>query len=157
MSLTEKKRSDRFTAPTGTLTVFFIALIALFLSLNPSSSIFGLVSYAWAGFGATFGPLVLLALYWRGMTAKGAIAGLATQREVFDLGFVVLVVGIANELNPIAGLIIVDSFVVVAGVVVNDVRASAAVNSVVALASVNVTVSTCAVNFVASIITVNGH
>ena len=57
-------------------TVFLIALIALFLSLNPSSSIFSLVSYAWAGFGATFGPLILLALYWKKTTAKGAIAGL---------------------------------------------------------------------------------
>ena len=43
---------------------------------DESSSIFGLVSYAWAGFGATFGPLVLLALFWRGATAKGAITGL---------------------------------------------------------------------------------
>ena len=46
------------------------------LSLNPDSSIFGLVSYAWAGCGGTFGPLILLALYWKGTTAKGAIAGL---------------------------------------------------------------------------------
>lgn len=57
-------------------TVFLIALIALLLSLNPNSSIFKLVSYAWAGFGATFGPLVLLSLYWKGLTAKGAVAGL---------------------------------------------------------------------------------
>ena len=60
----------------GRFVVFIIALIALLLSLNPESSIFGLVSYAWAGFGATFGPLILLALYWKGMTAKGAIAGM---------------------------------------------------------------------------------
>lgn len=60
----------------GRITVFAIAAVAFFLSLNPESSIFGLVSYAWAGFGATFGPLVLLALFWRGMTNKGAIAGL---------------------------------------------------------------------------------
>ena len=60
----------------GRFVVFIIALIALLLSLNPDSSIFGLVSYAWAGFGATFGPLILLALYWKGMTAKGAIAGM---------------------------------------------------------------------------------
>mgnify|MGYP003482996563 FL=1 len=37
-----------------------------------------MVSYAWAGFGATFGPLILLALFWKGTTAKGAIAGLIT-------------------------------------------------------------------------------
>ena len=58
------------------ITVLVIAAIAFVLSLNPASSIFGLVSYAWAGFGSTFGPLVILALFWRGMTNKGAIAGL---------------------------------------------------------------------------------
>ena len=39
-------------------------------------SIFSLVSFAWSGFGGTFGPLILLALYWKGTTAKGAVAGL---------------------------------------------------------------------------------
>ena len=46
------------------------------LALNPNSSIFGLVSFAWSGFGGTFGPLILLALYWKRTTAPGAIAGL---------------------------------------------------------------------------------
>ena len=58
------------------IMVFVIAAVAFFLALNPESSIFSLVSYAWAGFGATFGPLVLLALFWRRTTNKGAIAGL---------------------------------------------------------------------------------
>ena len=58
------------------ITVLVIALVAFLLSLDENSSIFGLVSYAWAGFGATFGPLILLALFWRGATAKGAIAGI---------------------------------------------------------------------------------
>ncbi|WP_294428667.1 sodium/proline symporter PutP [uncultured Treponema sp.] len=73
-----KDADEKTVLNISRFTVFLIALIALFLSLNPNSSIFGLVSYAWAGFGATFGPLVLLALYWRGITAKGAIAGLIT-------------------------------------------------------------------------------
>ncbi len=71
-----KNADEKTVLNVSRFTVFLIALIALFLSLNPASSIFGLVSYAWAGFGATFGPLVLLALYWRGLTAKGAIAGI---------------------------------------------------------------------------------
>lgn len=74
--LIKKNASEKEILTVSRLTVFLISLVALFLSLNPNSSIFGLVSYAWAGFGATFGPLVLLALYWRGLTAKGAIAGL---------------------------------------------------------------------------------
>lgn len=57
-------------------TVVAVAVIAFFIALDPNSSIFGLVSYAWAGFGATFGPLVLLALFWRGITRNGALAGL---------------------------------------------------------------------------------
>ena len=46
------------------------------LSLNQNSSVFKLVSFAWSGFGGAFGPLILLALYWKGTTAPGAIAGL---------------------------------------------------------------------------------
>lgn len=73
-----KKDADEKTVLNiGRITVLAIAAVAFVLSLNPDSSIFSLVSYAWAGFGATFGPLVLLALFWRGMTGKGAIAGLA--------------------------------------------------------------------------------
>ena len=72
----KKNASEKEVLNVSRFTVFLIALIALLLSLNPNSSIFGLVSYAWAGFGATFGPLVLLSLYWRGLTAKGATAGL---------------------------------------------------------------------------------
>lgn len=76
--LIKKNAEEKDVLNVSRFSVFIIALIALLLSLNPNSSIFGLVSYAWAGFGATFGPLVLLALYWKGTTAKGAIAGLIT-------------------------------------------------------------------------------
>ena len=75
-TLLKKKFEAKTTVLLSRVTVFAIALVAFVLSLNESSSIFGLVSYAWAGFGATFGPLILLALFWRGATAKGAIAGI---------------------------------------------------------------------------------
>ena len=75
-TILNKKFDQKTTMLVSRLTVFAIAIIAFFLSLNENSSIFGLVSYAWAGFGATFGPLVLLALFWRKATAKGAIAGI---------------------------------------------------------------------------------
>lgn len=74
--LIKKDAEEKEVLNISRFTVFVIALIALFLSLNPNSSIFGLVSFAWSGFGGTFGPLVLLALYWRGTTAKGAICGM---------------------------------------------------------------------------------
>jgi sodium/proline symporter len=60
------------------VTVFVIAAVAFIIALDPASSIFGLVSYAWAGFGATFGPLVLLSIFWKGTTRNGALAGLVS-------------------------------------------------------------------------------
>ena len=74
--LINKDADEKTVMNVSRITVLVIAVIAFVLSLNPASSIFGLVSYAWAGFGSTFGPLVILALFWRGMTNKGAIAGL---------------------------------------------------------------------------------
>ena len=57
-------------------TVVLIALIALVLAWNPDSSVFRVVSFAWAGFGATFGPSMLIALFWRRSNRQGAIAGM---------------------------------------------------------------------------------
>lgn len=74
--LIKKDAEEKEVLNVSRFTVFLIALVALFLSLNPNSSIFNLVSFAWSGFGGTFGPLVLLALYWKRTTAPGAIAGL---------------------------------------------------------------------------------
>ena len=74
--LIKKNAAEKDVLTVSRLVVFLIALVALFLSLDPNSSIFGLVSFAWSGFGGTFGPLVLLALYWKRTTAPGAIAGL---------------------------------------------------------------------------------
>lgn len=67
------------------LTVLAVSLCALYLASDPNSYIFQIVSYAWAGFGACFGPVTLLSLYWKRMTLKGAYAGILTG------GIVVLV------------------------------------------------------------------
>ena len=58
------------------LTVVVISVIAAFLAQNPDSSVFRIVSFAWAGFGAAFGPLMLLCLFWKRTTYQGAIAGM---------------------------------------------------------------------------------
>ncbi len=60
------------------LAVLLVACVATMLALNPNSSVLSLVGNAWAGFGAAFGPLVLFALYWPGMTRQGALAGIWT-------------------------------------------------------------------------------
>ena len=72
----KKDADDKTVLMVSRISVFVIAIVGLVLALNPNSSIFGLVSYAWAGFGGTFGPLILIALYWKRATAAGAVAGL---------------------------------------------------------------------------------
>ena len=56
--------------------VLLIALIAIGIASNPESKVLGLVSCAWAGFGAAFGPVVLISLLWKRMTRNGALAGM---------------------------------------------------------------------------------
>ncbi|RPD88839.1 sodium/proline symporter PutP [Luteimonas sp. 100069] len=60
----------------GRASVLLVALVALWLARDPESRVLGLVSYAWAGFGAAFGPVVLLSLFWGRMTRNGALAGM---------------------------------------------------------------------------------
>ena len=60
----------------GRAMVLLIAVIAIAIAADPDSKVLGMVSYAWAGFGAAFGPVVLLSLLWRKMTRDGALAGI---------------------------------------------------------------------------------
>jgi len=76
--LLRKNASQKELILISRLTVLGVALIAFFIALDPNSSVLALVAYAWAGFGAAFGPLVILSLFWEKMTAKGALAGIIT-------------------------------------------------------------------------------
>lgn len=58
------------------ITVLLISIIAIFLAKDPSSSVFGIVSFAWAGFGAAFGPVMLCALFWKRSNRYGAFASM---------------------------------------------------------------------------------
>ncbi len=60
----------------GRLAVIAIALLAVFIASDPKSRVLELVAYAWAGFGAAFGPVVILSLFWKRMTRDGAVAGI---------------------------------------------------------------------------------
>ncbi|MGF1725714.1 sodium/proline symporter PutP [Photobacterium nomapromontoriensis] len=60
----------------GRFAVIILSTIATMLAMNPDSTVLGLVSYAWAGFGAAFGPALLLSLFWKGMNRNGALAGI---------------------------------------------------------------------------------
>ncbi|WP_373036743.1 sodium/proline symporter PutP [Sulfurimonas sp.] len=77
-AIIKKDASDKELVWVGRSTVVIIALIALYISTDRNSSVLELVSYAWAGFGASFGPLVILSLYHKGITKHGAIAGMVT-------------------------------------------------------------------------------
>lgn len=74
----QRQLSGRVEVILNRLAVAVVAAVALYLSFNPSSNMLSLVSYAWAGLGASFGPAVLLSLYYRGMTRLAAIAGIIT-------------------------------------------------------------------------------
>lgn len=71
-----KKANDTELVLVGRLSIVAVALLAIFLAHNRDSSILSLVSNAWAGFGAAFGPVVLLSLFWARMTRQGALAGI---------------------------------------------------------------------------------
>jgi sodium/proline symporter len=71
-----KNAGQRELVWIGRLTVLAVSLLAIWLASDPESRVLGLVSYAWAGFGAAFGPVVVLSLYWKRMTRNGAIAGM---------------------------------------------------------------------------------
>jgi sodium/proline symporter len=60
----------------GRLAVLAIAAVAFWLGLDPDSKVLSLVAWAWAGFGAAFGPAIILSLYWERMTRNGALAGI---------------------------------------------------------------------------------
>jgi solute:Na+ symporter, SSS family len=71
-----RNASDKELVLIGRLSVLAVAIIAIFLSINPNDTILGLVGYAWAGFGSAFGPAILLSLYWKRMTKWGALSGI---------------------------------------------------------------------------------
>ena len=73
-----KKASEKNALFVGKIAVVVVAIVAYVIALDPNSSIMGLVSNAWAGFGAAFGPIVLLSLFWKRFNLPGAIAGMAT-------------------------------------------------------------------------------
>ncbi len=87
-----KDASEGELVTIGRLSVAAVAILAGLIAIDPDSQVLGLVSNAWAGFGAAFGPLILLSLCWRKTTGAGAVAGLVT-------GAVTVIIWIALGLN----------------------------------------------------------
>ena len=74
--LLHKKASDKEVLWISRITLLLVTVIAIFIAMDEDSVIFTIVSFAWAGFGATFGPLMLLSLFWKRINRAGAIAGM---------------------------------------------------------------------------------
>ncbi|MXO64931.1 sodium/proline symporter PutP [Altericroceibacterium endophyticum] len=92
-----KNASETEMVNVGRLCVLLVSLAAIYMARDPDSEVLSLVSNAWAGFGAAFGPLILFSLTWRKMTGSGALAGLIT-------GAVVVILWIATGLNESTGI-----------------------------------------------------
>ncbi len=76
--IAKKDATDKQVMRMSRITLLAIALVAIVIALDSNSKIFGIVSFAWAGFGATFGPLMLFSLFWKRTTRAGAIAGMVS-------------------------------------------------------------------------------
>lgn len=74
--LIHKKASDKQVLVISRITLLAITGVAIIIALDENSVIFNIVSFAWAGFGATFGPLMLMSLFWKRINRWGAIAGM---------------------------------------------------------------------------------
>lgn len=71
-----KRINDKNSILVSRISVIVIAVIAFIIASDPDSSVFDLVAYAWAGFGAAFGPAILMSLYWKRMNWQGTLAGI---------------------------------------------------------------------------------
>jgi len=88
------KLSQKATMWVARVTVVIIAIIGVFLARDPNSSVFGIVSFAWAGFGAAFAPVVLFALFWKRTNMYGALAGMISGGAmVFIWEYVITPIG----------------------------------------------------------------
>ncbi|CUH93475.1 sodium/proline symporter PutP [Herbinix luporum] len=72
----KKDASDKQVLYMSRVTLILISIIAMIIAMDENSVIFTVVSFAWAGFGATFGPIILFSLFWKRVTRAGAIAGM---------------------------------------------------------------------------------
>ncbi|EGO62815.1 sodium/proline symporter PutP [Acetonema longum] len=75
-SLVRKDAGEKELVWISRLTVALVSVLAVILGLNPNNFILDMVAYAWAGFGAAFGPAIVLSLFWKRMTRNGALAGI---------------------------------------------------------------------------------
>ena len=109
----------KFSARQGMLvargTMIVVSLVAMFLARDPDSSVFRVVSFAWAGFGAAFGPVVLFALFWKRSNRWGALAGMISGGAmVFIWKYLIAPMGGIWGIYELLPAFVVSSVVIVA-------------------------------------------
>ena len=88
------KLSEKQAMIAARVTLIVVAVLGIILAWNPNSSVFNIVSFAWAGFGAVFGPLMLVSLFWKRANKYGAVAGMVSgMAMVFIWKFLVRPLG----------------------------------------------------------------
>lgn len=75
-ALIRKNAGEKELVWVSRITVVIVSVLAVLLGLDPNNFVLDMVAYAWAGFGAAFGPAVILSLFWKRMTRNGALAGI---------------------------------------------------------------------------------
>ncbi len=101
--IVKKDARDETVFKISRITVLVIAVLAYLIALDPNSSIMGLVSNAWAGLGAAFGPTVLLSLYWKRTNFQGAVAGIVSGALTVIIWDYIPLVG-GSTLGSVTGL-----------------------------------------------------
>lgn len=108
------KLGEKTLIKVARASLLIIAVIAVFLAWNPNSSVFRIVSFAWAGFGAAFGPLVLFSLFWRRTNRYGALAGMITGGAmIFIWKFLVRPMGGALDIYELLPAFCLSAVVIV--------------------------------------------
>lgn len=109
------KMSEKISMLAARLTIALIALIGVFLAWNPNSSVFNIVSFAWAGFGSAFGPVMLFSLFWKRTNFWGALAGMVSGGVmVFVWKYLVAPMGGLWDIYELLPAFMVSSVVILA-------------------------------------------
>ena len=110
-----KNMSKKASMIVARLTVVAISVVSVFLAWNPNSSVFNIVSFAWAGFGASFGPLVIASLFWKRTNKWGALAGMLTGGvSVFVWKYLIRPLGGAFDIYELLPAFVLSAIAIVA-------------------------------------------
>src|SRR5690625_47186 len=118
--LFKRNPEERTQLWLGRASVVVVSIIAVLIAQDPESTVLDLVGFAWAGFGAAFGPMILLALYWKRITAMGALAGMVAGAVVSYVWGTVPAIKEAIDLYEIIPGVIAHFVVAILGALVTN-------------------------------------